>query len=472
VLPRLVELARKEPSPVVRSQLACSAKRLPGPDCLAIVRELLTHKEDVDDPHIPLLLWWAIEDKATSDRALVLRLLDLPEAWRAPLMSKHIVERLARRYMAGGSDADLGTCARLIEAAPGPAEVDQLVRGMEKALDGRYLPKVPAPLEKHLAELWSKQPRSATTLRLALRLGSPPAYEEALRLAADAKTPVADRAGLIEIVGQMGKADCVPALLKLLGEGENTKVRLAALAALQPFGNKEIADTVLELYPKFPAELRPRAQGLLCNRPASALGLLQAVDTGKINAKEIALDQLQRVVMFNNKELTKLVEKHWGKLGGASSGEKISRMRAVANMLRNGQGKPANGKALFTKTCAVCHTLFGEGNKVGPDLTTVDRKNLDFLLSSIVDPSAFIRPEFVAYTVETKDGRVLTGLIVESSPKAVTLLDGKNEKTVVAKDNIESQSPSPISLMPEKLLDTLDEQEIRDLFSYLRSDGK
>src|SRR5262249_21619764 len=60
VLSRLIELAKQEPSPVVRSQLACSAKRLPGPDCLALVRELLTHKEDVDDPHIPLLLWWAI----------------------------------------------------------------------------------------------------------------------------------------------------------------------------------------------------------------------------------------------------------------------------------------------------------------------------------------------------------------------------------------------------------------------------
>jgi putative heme-binding domain-containing protein len=75
--------------------------------------------------------------------------------------------------------------------------------------------------------------------------------------------------------------------------------------------------------------------------------------------------------------------------------------------------------------------------------------------------------------VETKDGRVLTGLIVESSPKAITLLDGKNEKTVVARDNIEGQpAPSPVSLMPEKLLDTLDDQEIRDLLSYLRSEAK
>lgn len=470
---RLIERARNETSAVVRSQLACSAKRLPGPDCLPIVRELLTHQEDVDDIHIPLLLWWAIEDKATSDRALVLGLLDKPEQWRAPLASKFLVERLARRYMAGGSDADLGTCARLLEASPSPAETELLVRGMEKALEGRYLAKVPPQLEKHLAELWDKQPRSQTTLRLALRLGSVPAYEETLRFIVDAKTPAADRAGLIEIAGQMGKPGCVPAFLKLLADSQDSKVRLAVLAALQPFQDKQIADTVLELYPKFPADLRPRAQGLLCNRPASALALLQAVDAGKITPKEVALDQLKRVVAFNNKDANKLIEKHWGKLGGASSGEKLSRMASIRNMLRNGAGDPAKGKVLFTKTCATCHTLFGEGNKIGPDLTSAERKNLDVLLSSTVDPSAFIRPEFVSFNVETKDGRILTGLIVDSNPKAVTLLDGKNEKTVVARDNIEGQpTPSPVSLMPEKLLDPFDDQEIRDLLSYLRSDGK
>src|SRR5207302_6922554 len=117
----------------------CSARRLPAKDGLPIVRELLQHKEDVDDQFIPLLLWWAVEDKAISDRELVLGLLDTPEAWRAPLTSAVIVERLARRYLAEGGDADLAACARLLETAPGDKERDLLVRGMEKALEGRRL---------------------------------------------------------------------------------------------------------------------------------------------------------------------------------------------------------------------------------------------------------------------------------------------------------------------------------------------
>ena len=61
---RLAAVARAESSPTVRSQLACSARRLPGSDCLPLVRRLMNHDEDIADIHVPLLLWWAIEAKA------------------------------------------------------------------------------------------------------------------------------------------------------------------------------------------------------------------------------------------------------------------------------------------------------------------------------------------------------------------------------------------------------------------------
>ena len=81
---QLVAQARTESSPVVRNQLACSAKRLPGKQALPILRELLLRGEDVKDPQIPLLLWWAIEDKAISDRPQVLKLFADPPNWQAP----------------------------------------------------------------------------------------------------------------------------------------------------------------------------------------------------------------------------------------------------------------------------------------------------------------------------------------------------------------------------------------------------
>jgi putative membrane-bound dehydrogenase-like protein len=468
---RLVALARTETSPVVRGQLACSSKRLPGPDCLAIVGELLRHDEDMSDPQIPLLLWWAVEDKTVSDREGVLGLLDSAEAWHRPLVHRLLIERLGRRYLDEGTDPGLETCARLLAAAPGRDEANLLVRGMEEALQGRKLAHVPAALERQLADLRTKEPNDLTLTRLDVRLGRADAYERVLRLVADPKVGEGERAGLVDLLGQIGTTDCVPVLLRVLGEARGDALRGAVLSALQPFPDVRVTDAVLALYPRLSSALRGRAQTLLCGRPASALRFLGAVDSGRVAVKEVPLEQLQRMAHFKSEPIARLLEKHWGKVGPATPGEKISRIRSINLMLTRGHGDPVNGRLLFQKNCATCHQLFGEGNKVGPDLTGADRKNREWLITQVVDPSSVIRQEYVAYNVTTTDGRSLTGLLAESTPQAVTLLDGKNERTVIARDKIEELTPSPVSLMPEKLLDPLDDQQICDLFSYLQGDG-
>jgi putative heme-binding domain-containing protein len=103
-------------------------------------------------------------------------------------------------------------------------------------------------------------------------------------------------------------------------------------------------------------------------------------------------------------------------------------------------------------------------------LTHANRKDHDYLLVSIVDPSALIRKEYVSYLVQTTDGRVFTGLIAAQTQDSITLVDAKNQKTTLARAKIESIQELPTSLMPENLLSPLKPQELRDLFSYLQSD--
>jgi putative heme-binding domain-containing protein len=165
------------------------------------------------------------------------------------------------------------------------------------------------------------------------------------------------------------------------------------------------------------------------------------------------------------------MEKIWGKVQPATAGEKQARIGGVVSILKMGRGNVAAGKSLFQQTCALCHTLFGEGKQIGPDLTGTDRKNLDFLLSNIVDPSGYIRAEYVAYNLATKDDRLLTGLIAEQTPQTVTLLDAANQRTTVARSDIKELSSSPMSLMPEGILDALEPQQIRDLIAYIQSDA-
>jgi putative heme-binding domain-containing protein len=164
-----------------------------------------------------------------------------------------------------------------------------------------------------------------------------------------------------------------------------------------------------------------------------------------------------------------LVHKHWGSLQSSTPEEKLAEIRRLKNDLNAGNGEPSRGKLLFQKHCANCHRLFDEGNKIGPDLTHLNRKDRDYLLVSIVDPSALIRKEFLSYVVHTADGRVLTGLIADQNANTVTLLGAKNERTPIPRDSIALMVESPVSLMPENLLKELKPDEVRDLFTYLQS---
>jgi len=114
--------------------------------------------------------------------------------------------------------------------------------------------------------------------------------------------------------------------------------------------------------------------------------------------------------------------------------------------------------------------LHGEGTAIGPDLTGAERKDRVKLIRNIIDPSSEIRPQFIAHIAVTEAGRVITGLLAASDEESITLLDAKNGRTVLRRENLAELRESPVSLMPEKLLDELTDQQIRDLVAYLQSD--
>src|ERR1051325_2251181 len=144
-------------------------------------------------------------------------------------------------------------------------------------------------------------------------------------------------------------------------------------------------------------------------------------------------------------------------------------MTEVQKISSDGSGDLTRGKHLFATSCATCHKLHGEGQTIGPDLTGYERDNLDFLTLSIVDPSAAIREEYTNFEIETADGLLLTGFIVERGAQSVTIEDGQQGRTVVPTSRIKRLQPSAISRRPEGLLDGFNDQQIRDLFAYLRA---
>lgn len=467
---RLVELARHEPSVTVRSQLACTCKRLPGAVALPIVEQMLTRAEDVTDPHIPLLLWWAIENKALSDRERVLKLVGSSQAWNRPITRAVIVERLTRRYLAEGTIEGYASCAHLLGLAPTAMERERLIRAMEQQMEGLHFDTAPETLASTLKPLLAEDHPSSALIRLAVRLGLKAAYPLALVRAVDARLGVQERAAFIGVLGELKRPQSLPALLRLLGDKEPAPIRAAALQAVQRYEAPEVAAAVLSQYPTMTSALQDKARDLLVSRPLWSAQALTAVEKGAIPAKDFAIEQVRRVLLHKVPKLNERAEKLWGQIHPATSREKKGRIMAVSQILAKDKGDPSRGKPLVVKNCLNCHPFFGEGAKIGPDLTAVDRKNLDVLLPNIIDPSGIIREGYQQYIVTTVDGRVLSGLLAENTSEKVTVLDAKGVQTTLRKQDIDSITRADTSLMPEGLLYTLSDQELRDLFAYLRSE--
>ena len=233
-------------------------------------------------------------------------------------------------------------------------------------------------------------------------------------------------------------------------------------------------EALLNLHAGSSAAVRPRIVRTLLVRPAWALALFRAYDAGKIAKTELTSDDAKLALAFNDKALTALVEKHFGKIAAATTGEKRARIDSLNAMLgRNPPGDAALGKVLFAKHCTSCHQLHGEGGKIGPDLTSADRKNRYSLLTQIVDPSAHIRPEFVSHKANMLDGRTMTGIVTAQSAESLTLSfleNNKPEVRVLNRKEIDAVDALSVSLMPDKLLDTLSHDEIRHLFAHVQSE--
>ena len=166
---------------------------------------------------------------------------------------------------------------------------------------------------------------------------------------------------------------------------------------------------------------------------------------------------------FKEPKLKELVNKVFGaKPSSAERAKQIAEMKQKILAADASTASASRGRALFQKNCTSCHTLFGVGRQVGPDLTGAQRTDLDYVLINVMDPSALVGGAYRVTILVTKDGRVVNGVVKAEDAHTITL-ETATERVVVAISDIEERQQQPISMMPEGLLNRLKLEEIRAL---------
>ena len=136
-----------------------------------------------------------------------------------------------------------------------------------------------------------------------------------------------------------------------------------------------------------------------------------------------------------------------------------------------------HGRELFrTTSCVACHKLGSEGNAFGPELAKLEAKMTPLEITRhILEPSLRIDEKYRSVTVQTDDGRTLTGLVVAETPTELSLVENpvaRAEPVRIPKASIEARKASPVSIMPKGMLDKLSRDEVLDLVAYVAARGE
>ncbi|QDU82904.1 hypothetical protein Pla110_46670 [Polystyrenella longa] len=460
----LTTIAQLEKNVYVRSQLASSARRLPVAQMIPIVHELIARAEDKDDIHLPLLIWWAIEDKAESDTETILAWLENDQIWTQPIFQEHIAGRLMRRFAQAGTRKNLITCARLFAMAPDKKGTDLLMTGFEEAFQGRSLTELP----QELIDALSKAGGGSVALRF--RQGDAEAVKEVLAAVVNESTKPEQKQEFVKLLGESKVEGAVPVMLQLVTSSDQVELQKELLTALQAYAEPDIAAAVLSHYADWSPEVQEVAQTLLVSREAWAKLFLKAVEEEKLKPEEIPLPVVRKMTIYQDEEIGRQIAIHWANVEGASSDEMKAAIETYSKLIQAGkEDDRKHGKELYMKSCGKCHILFGEGGRVGPELTHFKRDDWLNMLINIVNPSADIREGFETFTVITEEGRIVNGFMFDQDNQVIVLRGADGQKISIERDNIDEMLGSKKSIMPEGLLDDYSEQDVRDLFSYLRS---
>ncbi len=362
----------------------------------------------------------------------------------------------------------LDTLLQTLGRIDDPAVQANILRGTNAALKGRRDLQAPATWDALYAKL-KDSPNEEVRRQaqaLAVTFGGGAALEEMRRMLGDATAkPDARKAALDSLLAAQDAGALPLVLAQIARPGP---LRSSALRGLAVYDSAQIPAAILAAYAQLDLAEKRAALNTLVARPPNARALLAAVDNKAVPKSDITAPLARQLQNIKDAKIEQWIAKNWGAVR-TSSAEKQQQIAKFKKFLGTDailRADASHGRQLYTQVCAVCHTMFGEGGKIGPELPG-SFEDVDYLLQNILDPNAAIGKDYQQTFITTKNGQIVAGIIASEDERAVVLKTLGDPITVQRVDIAELKT-SEQSMMPEGLLLALDEQGVRDLFRYLR----
>ncbi len=341
-----------------------------------------------------------------------------------------------------------------------------LLKGMLLGLEGRRSVRAPegwSTLSTTLACSTSASVRQHA-LALSQIFGDTVAVASALECVQDSTIAAAQRCSTLSLLlGQQNQE--ASQLLKVLID--EPALTLSAIRGYAIVRNDEAPAVLISRYSKLNAQHQRAVIETLASRKAYAEALLEALKMNQIQPSAVPVQVARTLKNLLGKKFTDV----HGALPvvGAEREHLIKKYKKLCKPSAVAAADASRGRAVFQKTCAACHVLYGEGGKVGPELTGANRANLDYILLNSVYPSLDVPHAYRTVSVLTVDGRVVNGVLAEEDGTKIVLRTPEQPRVVIAKEDIDFRKISPQSMMPDGQLDAMKPQEVIDLVKYLRT---
>lgn len=378
-------------------------------------------------------------------------------------------------WMENATAAAPEAMARLVRvlAETDDAQVQlDVLRGLSAGYRGQQRLPMPAGWEQVELKLGGSANADVRSLvqTLSLTFGSQGALKALREIAADARADAGARRNALDSLMASKDPRLAGLLQKLVSDAA---VRGTVIRLMAAFDDPATPGLILGEYSRLPAGEKRDALNTLASRVSYAKPLLTAVGAGKVARTDLTAELIRQLRNLKNADLEKQITEVWGVMKDTSPdmAKEIERYKALYWKGGSTPGDASRGRVVFNQVCAQCHHLFDFGGAVGPDITGANRGDLDYLLQNILFPNAVIPNEYRQSLVETKDGRLVSG-IVKGQEGGTLLIQTANEVVRVALADIASREQAENSMMPEGLISQLGEQPMRDLLYYLGRPGQ